>query len=152
MTPVESGDPRPVFRLGRAHAGMGLFLGGIVGLLGAFVSTWLGPSGAAWGTATDATVTGATKSNHWAFQPIKRPAVPTFTRPPSTIHNPIDAFVLARLQKEGLSPSPEADRATLGSVDRTIDRFQKLLAAKVTVGTSLVDELIAERAEMAGRE
>lgn len=46
----------------------------------------------------------------------------------------------------------EADRATLGSVDRTIDRFQKLLAAKVPVGVSLVEELIAERAEMAGRE
>jgi len=46
----------------------------------------------------------------------------------------------------------EAERATLGSVDRTIDRFQKLLAAKVPVGVSLVEELIAERAEMAGRE
>jgi hypothetical protein len=29
------------------------------------------------------------------------------------IHNPIDNFVLARLEKEGLTPSPEADRATL---------------------------------------
>ena len=46
----------------------------------------------------------------------------------------------------------EEDRATLGSVDRTIDRFQKLVAAKVPAGVSLVDELIAERAEMAVRE
>ena len=46
----------------------------------------------------------------------------------------------------------EEDRATLGSVDRTIDRFQKLLANKVPAGVSLVDELLAERAEVAARE
>jgi hypothetical protein len=33
MTPLEPGDPRPVFRLRRAHAGMGLFLGVILGVL-----------------------------------------------------------------------------------------------------------------------
>ena len=46
----------------------------------------------------------------------------------------------------------EEDRATIGSVNRTIDRFQKLVSAKVPAGASLVDELIAERAEMAVRE
>jgi hypothetical protein len=35
------------------------------------------------------------------------------TRRSDWIRNPIDAFVLARLEAEGLSPSPEADRATL---------------------------------------
>ncbi len=43
---------------------------------------------------------------HWAFIPPVRPAVP---RP----GNPIDAFIQARLEREGLKPSPEADRATL---------------------------------------
>jgi hypothetical protein len=42
----------------------------------------------------------------WAFQPVKRPAVPGSG-------HPIDAFVRARLQKEGLTPAPEAPRAVL---------------------------------------
>ena len=55
------------------------------------------------------------KSNHWSFQPIRRPTVPN--SPLATRHsplvNPIDAFVRARLEREGLAPSPEADRPTL---------------------------------------
>ena len=35
------------------------------------------------------------------------------TEPEYQIRNPIDAFVLARLEKEGLTPSPEADKETL---------------------------------------
>jgi hypothetical protein len=50
--------------------------------------------------------------DHWAFQPPKRPAVPAVTQK-SWVRNPIDNFVLARLEKEHLQPSPEADRATL---------------------------------------
>jgi hypothetical protein len=48
---------------------------------------------------------------HRAFRPVARPAVPNAT--PSVARNPIDRFVLARLEKAGLKPSPEADRATL---------------------------------------
>ncbi len=44
---------------------------------------------------------------HWAFVAPTRPAVPANTP------NPIDAFILARLQKEGLKPAPEADKVTL---------------------------------------
>lgn len=51
-------------------------------------------------------------SDHWAFQPVTRPAVPDVDDP-AWIRNPIDAFVLARLDMEGLRPSPPADRATL---------------------------------------
>ena len=53
---------------------------------------------------------------HWAFVPPKRPAVPP-TRlrlaATGTVRNPIDAFVLARLEKDGLKPSPPADKLTL---------------------------------------
>ncbi len=49
---------------------------------------------------------------HWAFQPVHRPAVPV-VRDQSWPRNPIDRFVLARLEKEGIKPSPEADRYTL---------------------------------------
>lgn len=50
--------------------------------------------------------------SHWAFQPITRPAIPDVTEP-LWVRNPIDAFVLARLEQVSLSPAPEADRRTL---------------------------------------
>ncbi|MCB1232410.1 MAG: PSD1 domain-containing protein [Verrucomicrobiae bacterium] len=49
---------------------------------------------------------------HWAFRPIEKPAPPT-TKDAASVRNPIDAFVGARLEEKGLSPSPEADPATL---------------------------------------
>src|SRR5262249_7015223 len=54
----------------------------------------------------------AGEANHWAFQPPQRPSVPA-VRHTSWVRNPIDNFILARLEKEGLQPSPEADRVTL---------------------------------------
>ncbi len=48
----------------------------------------------------------------WSLRPIASPEVPSVRRG-DWVRNPIDAFVLARLEKEGLTPSPEADRATL---------------------------------------
>ncbi|HJZ59124.1 MAG TPA: DUF1553 domain-containing protein [Gemmataceae bacterium] len=71
--------------------------------------------GADYGTAAGGTIAGAVKSSHWAFQPIKRPDVPVNheAKPSALIRNPIDSFILARLEKGGLAPSPEADRATL---------------------------------------
>ncbi len=53
------------------------------------------------------------KSDHWAYQPVMRPAVPPIGNRQSAIGNPIDAFIRARLAKEKIAPSPEADRPTL---------------------------------------
>ena len=39
---------------------------------------------------------GAVYEGHWAYQPIKRPEVPTIRNPQSAIRNPIDAFIQAR--------------------------------------------------------
>lgn len=50
---------------------------------------------------------------HWAFVAPKRPMVPRIQNPESRIQNPIDAFIRARLAKERLTPSLEADRVTL---------------------------------------
>ncbi len=52
------------------------------------------------------------KSDHWAFRPIVRPAVPSVQNS-GWARNPIDRFVLAKLEQEGLTPSPDADRYTL---------------------------------------
>ena len=49
---------------------------------------------------------------HWAFQPVKRPSVPA-VRNAAWGRNPIDAFVLAQLAKQGLKPNPPADKRTL---------------------------------------
>jgi hypothetical protein len=52
------------------------------------------------------------KSGHWAFQPIAHTAPPE-VRDRSWVRNPIDRFIAARLDAEGYTPSPEADRITL---------------------------------------
>jgi hypothetical protein len=55
---------------------------------------------------------GAPYQRHWSLLPPERPALPA-GRDPSWLRNPIDAFVLARLEKEGLHPAPEASKSTL---------------------------------------
>jgi hypothetical protein len=55
---------------------------------------------------------GAEWQPHWAYVVPKRPEPPTVTDP-TWAKNPIDRFVLARLEKEGLKPSPEAPKHTL---------------------------------------
>ena len=50
--------------------------------------------------------------SHWAFLPIVRPKLPR-VRNRAWVRNPIDAFVLARLEKEGMEPSSVAGAPTL---------------------------------------
>lgn len=57
---------------------------------------------------------GARYEGHWAYQPLRRPAVPAMAASAGAPRrNPIDDFIQARLEKEGLKPSAEADRRTL---------------------------------------
>jgi hypothetical protein len=56
---------------------------------------------------------GAKYTKHWSYEKPVRPAVPQIQDPKSKIQNPIDAFILARLEKEKLTPQPEADRHAL---------------------------------------
>jgi hypothetical protein len=62
------------------------------------VKTWL-DQGAAW-------------REHWAFLQPERPPEPQVPAD-WTVRNPIDSFILSRLQREGLEPSAEADKYTL---------------------------------------
>ncbi|MDX1952308.1 MAG: DUF1549 domain-containing protein, partial [Verrucomicrobiota bacterium] len=55
---------------------------------------------------------GAEYQLHWSLLPPSRPPVPE-VRQSGWVENPIDHFVLARLEKEGLKPNEEADRRTL---------------------------------------
>ncbi|MBI5693624.1 MAG: DUF1549 domain-containing protein [Verrucomicrobia bacterium] len=57
---------------------------------------------------------GAEYEEHWAFLAPRRPALPAvLAARPAWGRNPIDAFILARLEREGLAPSAEADRRSL---------------------------------------
>ncbi|MEO7275813.1 MAG: DUF1553 domain-containing protein [Vicinamibacterales bacterium] len=55
---------------------------------------------------------GATWDTHWAYVPPKRADLPSLARV-DWARTPIDRFIGARLEREGLRPSPEADRETL---------------------------------------
>jgi len=76
-----------------------------IGLLRAWID-----QGAHWPESASAKITDP--RNHWAFKAPVKPPVPA-VKNKSWPRNPIDNFILARLEKEKLKPSPEADRVTL---------------------------------------
>ncbi|MEY5024925.1 MAG: hypothetical protein RLZZ244_453, partial [Verrucomicrobiota bacterium] len=55
---------------------------------------------------------GAVYEKHWAFVPLAPVEIPTVQNP-SWTRNPVDNFILHRLEQEKLPPSPEASKATL---------------------------------------
>jgi hypothetical protein len=65
-------------------------------------------AGANWPDGVDTAVI-VDKSDHWAYKPVRRSEVPA-VRDASWPRNDIDRFILARLEAEGLRPSPEAER------------------------------------------
>ncbi|MBX3433429.1 MAG: PSD1 domain-containing protein [Pirellulales bacterium] len=94
---------------------------------------------------------GGRYEQHWAFTAPKRPALPQ-VKLTDWVRNPIDAFVLARLDAEGLRPSPPATPGTLlrrVSLDLTglpptleeIDDFAR--RAEDDAYRALVDRLLA---------
>ena len=57
---------------------------------------------------------GAAWEQHWSFQPIEAPHVPSVAAHENApIRNPIDAFVQKELAQRGIGPAPQADRRTL---------------------------------------
>ncbi|SPE62784.1 conserved hypothetical protein [Verrucomicrobia bacterium] len=74
----------------------------------ALLRAWI-DQGANW--PVTALAKAAEKSDHWAFKAPVRPAVPAIKQK-KWVRDPIDNFVLARLEKEHLEPSPEAERHT----------------------------------------
>jgi hypothetical protein len=73
----------------------------------ALLRAWI-DHGAAWPAAARLPATGT----HWAYRPLYRPALPE-VKNRSSVFNPIDAFILARLEAAGLTPAPPTDRRTL---------------------------------------
>jgi mono/diheme cytochrome c family protein len=94
---------------------------------------------------------GAPYQRHWAFIPPQRSALPKVAHA-DWPRNAIDYFILARLEREGLQPSREADKATLIrrlSLDLTglpptlaeVDAF--LLDSRADAYERVVDRLLA---------
>ena len=80
------------------------------------LSEWIA-GGAVWpdrhaGPEARASARAVAARNHWAFQPVRRREPPP-VRNSAWVRNPIDRFVLAKLEEEGLQPSPEATEHTL---------------------------------------
>lgn len=97
---------------------------------------------------------GAQWSSHWAFEKPTRPALPS-VRDGKWGRNDIDRFILAKLEKENLQPSPEADRHTLArrvALDLTGLPPDPKLVAKFVQDSSpdayekLVDQLLQSSA------
>ena len=80
-----------------------------IGLLRAWID-----QGALWPepASTSPPVTVSGDKRHWSFRPLVSPEPPA-VRETAWVHNPIDAFVLARLEKENVLPAPRAGQATL---------------------------------------
>ncbi len=82
-----------------------------IGILRAWIDQgvlWPAPSAA----AAAQKLSLSERRSHWAFQPVRRPEVP-MVRQRSWVRNPIDTFILSKLESEGIAPSPEADKLTL---------------------------------------
>jgi hypothetical protein len=84
----------------------------------AALTTWV-QMGAPWPeeaavapVAGDVASVAAARASHWAFQPVRQPALPAVQNA-AWSQNPIDRFVLAKLEEKGLPPAPPADRRTL---------------------------------------
>ncbi|HEY1173878.1 MAG TPA: DUF1549 domain-containing protein [Verrucomicrobiae bacterium] len=76
----------------------------------ALVRAWI-DQGAEW--PESASVKLEDKLDWWSLKPLTKPAVPKVQGSKFKVQNPIDAFIVAKLQKKGLPQSPEADRRTL---------------------------------------
>ncbi|HUQ93668.1 MAG TPA: PSD1 and planctomycete cytochrome C domain-containing protein [Bryobacteraceae bacterium] len=81
----------------------------------ALLRSWI-DAGATWPEGFTFAVSDRTKPNpkpkHWAFI-APRSVTPPNAGEAASIRNPIDRFILARLKREGIAPSPDADRHTL---------------------------------------
>ncbi|MBX9679624.1 MAG: DUF1549 and DUF1553 domain-containing protein [Gemmataceae bacterium] len=87
----------------------------------------------------------------WAFSKIERPAIPETARP-KPVCNPIDAFILAKLQKVGLSQAERADKLLLlqrafhdvvGLAPTAAERERFLSDASPDAYEKLIDRLLA---------
>ena len=98
------------------------------------VVAWI-KSGASLPTQVSASVDA--KGDLWSLKPVRSPAIPR-VKNQAWVRNPIDAFVLAELEKRGLAPAPPADRRTL--IRRTTFDLLGVPPSPAEVATFLADK------------
>ena len=99
--------------------------------------------------------------HHWAYQPVKKPAVPTTFKNRSWLENsvfpagqfnPVDGFVLQKIEEKGMTPSPPASKETLLrratydliGLPPTPDELKNFLAdSSPTAFAKVIDRLLA---------
>lgn len=88
---------------------------------------------------------------HWAFQPVRRPAVPAVSNPAWPL-NPLDCFILAKLDAVGWTPNPPAQPSQLlrrihldllGLPPTPAEQDRWLADPSLAAWERLVDELLA---------
>ncbi len=114
------------------------------------IKAWI-DQGAVWGES-------GTAAKHWAYVKPVRPAVPAVQSSKLKVQSPVDAFVVSRLQKEGLAPSPEAPPEILArrlsldliglpptpqQVDAFVRDYQSAIGNRQSAIEKLVDRLLA---------
>ncbi|MBM3801345.1 MAG: DUF1549 domain-containing protein [Acidimicrobiia bacterium] len=158
IVPGNSRESKLIHMVAGLKKGMVLPLGGErlsprqVGILRAWID-----QGARWSEVTidkrqiEENQRQRTNRKHWALSPPRRPTLPK-VKNALWARNPIDAFVLARLESAGISPSPEADRANLvrrlsldlTGLPPTLEEVSEFLADKrPDAYERLVDHLLA---------
>lgn len=91
--------------------------------------------------------------SHWAFRPLRKPAVPAVARA-EWVRRPIDAFILAKLEEAGLTPPEPAPPRELirrlclsvTGLPPTIAQQERIQRMKDSGWDGLVDELLASSA------
>jgi Protein of unknown function (DUF1553)/Protein of unknown function (DUF1549) len=124
-------------------------------LLGLALSSLLGVAAIA--SAGDDAVFTPQQKSHWAWQVPKHAAVPS-VKQSAWLHNPIDAFILAKLEAKGLSPAPPANPVTLlrrlyfdliglpptpPQVDEFVAAWDGASAKRQAVLEKVIDQLLA---------
>jgi mono/diheme cytochrome c family protein len=104
----------------------------------ALVRRWI-DEGAAWPETAASAPRDPDRSQHWAYRAPVRPSLPA-VRNTGWVRTPIDRFVLARLEQEGLAPSPEA---TLEALVRRVS----LDLIGLPPSPQEVDEVLADAAQ-----
>ncbi len=116
IQPGESAKSRLIHLVAGFEPNRVMPMGGepLTGLDISFLRAWI-DQGAEWDGEIGTRSSGASeqaKKKHWAFIPPRKPALPAVSNE-EWVKNPIDRFILARLEKEEITPSREADRETL---------------------------------------
>ena len=96
----------------------------------------------------------ARRAAHWAWRPVSRDAAPPETKNRDWPRDPVDRFVLAKLEAEGLTPAPPAERQALLrrvyfdliGLPPTPEQRQRFLADETPLALEhVVDELLGSR-------